>query len=222
MQPAPRLSPRDRENGSALLIALLATVLLAAVGLGLLGLTNTEATIASNVQAGHQSIYATDVSLEWTLAEVLRTANWSDLTSGIAGSVFQDTTRTPTLISGGVLNLNVVTAGLQADADTLWGPAAPRWHLFAYGSLDALTGRGGPVEDVYAAVWIGDDPRDGDADPTVDTNGVVMLLAKAWGPRGAMRTITVSVERVSDPSATGGGVGPVGTKQRVMAWREVL
>ena len=216
------LSPRDRDHGSALLIALMATVLLAAVGLGLLGLTNTEATIASNVQAGHQSIYATDASVEWTLAEVLRAANWNDLTSGIAGSTFQDTTRTPTLISGVSLDLNVVTASLQADANSLWGPAAPRWQLFAYGTLDALTGRGGPAENVYAAVWIGDDPRDGDADPTVDTNGIVMLLARAWGPRGAARTITISVERVNDPSATGGGVGPAGTKQRVMAWREVL
>ena len=222
MQSKPRIIDRDRDKGSALLIALMATVLLAADGLGLVGLTNTDATIATNVQAGHQSIYATDASVEWALAETLRTANWSDLTSGVVRSAFQDTTRTPTLISGGSLNLNVVTARLQAVADGLWGPAAPRWHLFAYGALNALTGRGGPVEDVYAAVWIGDDPRDGDADPNVDTNGIVMLVAKAWGPRGAMRTITVSVERLSDPSATGGGVGPAGTKQRVLAWREVL
>jgi hypothetical protein len=221
MKPTLRPGHRDRDAGSALLIALMATVLLAAVGLGLLGLTNTEAAIATNVQAGHQSIYATDAGVEWALAEVVRTANWSDLTAGIAGSTFQDTTRTP-LISGALVNLNAVTASLQADADGLWGPAAPRWHLFAYGSLNALTGRGGFGEDAYVAVWVGDDPRDGDANPVVDTNGIVMLVGRAWGPRASMRTITVSVERVSDPAATGGGVGPVGTRQRVMAWREVV
>lgn len=210
-----------RDAGSALLITLVATVLLAALGLGLVGLTNTEARIASNVHAGHHTLYAADDGLEVALADVLRAPRWDDLISGLVQSPFLDATRRPSLPSGVSLDLNAITATIQAGANTLWGGAAPRWNLFASGRLAALPGGGAAADSAYAAVWVGDDPSDGDLDPLVDANGTIVLVGKAWGPHASMRTVTMTVERRADATATGGGIGPAGMRQRVVSWREV-
>ena len=52
--------PADR--GSAVIVALMATVLLNALGLGLIALTNTEATIASNFREASEIAYAAEAA----------------------------------------------------------------------------------------------------------------------------------------------------------------
>ena len=67
----------------------------------------------------------------------------------------------------------------------------------------------------YAIVLVGDDPSEIDGDPSRDGvppspgAGIVELRAQGFGPRGARRTINVTV-----------GENQRWRKSRVMSWRE--
>jgi hypothetical protein len=91
---------------------------------------------------------------------------------------------------GSRLDLGALTADVAADADTGGGDSQV-WRLFESGSLPRLT------PDVaatpwYLAVWVADDRADGDGDPLADANGILVLMAVAFGPRGARVATTVS------------------------------
>jgi hypothetical protein len=99
-------------------------------------------------------------------------------------------------------------------SDRPWGANNPRWRLLSYGWLrDVLTA--GVIDSAYyTIVLVGDDPSESDADPSRDGvppkpgAGIVELRAQGFGPRGARRTINVTVARTS--------AGDV----RVISWRE--
>ena len=59
------------ERGSALVIALIATVMLSALGVGLVMLTNTEGGIASNYRKGSEMLYAADAAVERVVQDLL-------------------------------------------------------------------------------------------------------------------------------------------------------
>jgi hypothetical protein len=71
-----------REEGSALLVVLLASSLLAALGLALAALGSVETVIASNQRAGSQLAYAAEAAAEGVLADLLTIPNWSDVLLG--------------------------------------------------------------------------------------------------------------------------------------------
>ena len=58
--------------------------------------------------------------------------------------------------------------------------------------MPAAVGVGG------GSVWVADDPADDDFDPSIDSNGTISLIGKAWGPHGSVRTVTMTVARVND------------------------
>jgi hypothetical protein len=202
------------DRGSAVVIALVATVLLAALGQGLVLLTNTEQAIAVNAHDGVETLYAADAAVACVQAELRRMPRWSDLLSGAGRTSFVDGTRTPTLPSGGTLDLDALTSALQAEsrASDPWGPNNPIWRLVAYGPLDRLAGR--LQSRAYVAVWVADDPSETDGDPTVDSNGVLTVRVEAFGPNRSARTVSVTI---------GGTVGEDGeqARPRVLSWREV-
>jgi Tfp pilus assembly protein PilX len=51
------------DAGSALIMALLATILLTSLGVGLMMLSTTEGAIASNFRASNESLYAADAAV---------------------------------------------------------------------------------------------------------------------------------------------------------------
>src|SRR5262245_57627152 len=118
------------DQGSALIIALLAAVVLSGLGLGLMMLTNTEGTIASNYRAGNQTLYAADAAVERVMSDLLLTPNWNDILDGSAKSGFLDNTTTPTMPTGQPLNLATLTSEIQSssDATATFGTNNPRWR----------------------------------------------------------------------------------------------
>lgn len=207
------MRPGD-ERGSAVVIALVATVLLAALGQGLVLLTGTEQAIAANTHAGVETLYAADAAIALVVPELRRTPAWTDLLTGAARSAFVDGTRTPTLPSGSTIDLDAMTSAMQArsQASDPWGPNNPVWRLYAYGPLARLD----PAmrSRAYVAVWVADDPADTDGDATVDSNRVLSVLAEAFGTNRSVRRISVTI----------GGAGRAGGEQarpRVLSWREV-
>jgi hypothetical protein len=68
------------------------------------------------------------------------------------------------------------------------------------------------------AVWIADDPLEGDGNPSADADGAVMLQARAFGSGQTERGIAATVAH-DNPAAGGAYVpGPAGI--RIVTWRE--
>lgn len=206
-------APHD--HGSAVVIALIATVLLSALGVGLVFMTNTEGTIASNYRTGSEALYAADAAVERVVQDLLLVPRWNDLLSGVVQSGFVDTTLTPTTPGNQQINLTSMTAELQAqlDATAPWGPNNPQWRLFAYGPLSQLTGTGTIQSPDYVVVWVADDPSEIDNDPQADTNGVLTLLAQAIGVNGALRSVEVTVAKTDTSEIERGQIAQRGQEE---------
>ena len=107
------------DRGAALVMTLLAMGLLTAIGVSLIVLSSTESRIATNYRVSDETFYAADAAIERALQDVAVAPSWSDLLAGAVRSTFVDATRTPTLPSGERLDLNALTAELQAQANEL-------------------------------------------------------------------------------------------------------
>ena len=203
------------DEGSVVIVALLATVLLGALGAGLVSMTNTEVAIAANYRDGSETGYAAEAAAEHLVGELQRSGSWTDLLSGAAVSTFTDSTLTPTLASNRTISLPVLTARLQAESDAgaSWGANDPRWRLVAYGPLARLTSGARP-SPAYVAVWLADDPSEIDGDPLRDTNDVVRVRARALGRGEASQEVELVVARDATSGAGRAGV-------RILSWRVV-
>ncbi len=175
------------------LVALVATVLLNAIGLGLLSLTTTEALIASNYRQTSQLLYAAEAAADCALADLGRPASWTSVLSGISPSSFRDATLTPVLASGERIDLIAMTSALQSasDASARRGANNPQWRLFVYQPLSRVT-RSAPVAE-YLVAWVADDAAESDDDPLTDRNDIVTIRAQALGPLGLQRAVEATV-----------------------------
>jgi hypothetical protein len=210
----PRIDDVDhRDAGGALVVALLASMLLAALGHGLVLLTNTDQSIAANYHAGIETAYAADAAIATVLPDLRRTPDWSPVLSGAMRSGFADGTRTPVLASGETIDLNQMTAALQAQsASAPWGGNNPVWRLYAWGPVERLAA--GSRSRAYIAVWVADDPAEIDGNAGADSNRTVLVLAEAFGPNRSRRSVAATV---------GAREGDRGEefRPRLWSWREV-
>ena len=78
------------EQGVALVIALMATALMMALGLALILTTTTEGKIAGNYRQGSEALYAADAAVERVMQDILTVPNWDDMLGGAATSGFID------------------------------------------------------------------------------------------------------------------------------------
>jgi hypothetical protein len=201
------------DDGSALILALMAAVLLALLGAGLVLVGSTEGAIAANFRASLEARYAADAAAERAVQDLLRVNDWTDVLSGAAPSTFTDGSQTPTLPTGQPLDLAAMTTGFQGESDLVasWGSNNPQWRLFAYGPLAGMTGTGTVQSPAYLVVWVADDPAETDGNPFADTNGRITLVARSVGLFQATRLVEVTLARIA--------AGPAGA--RVLSWREV-
>ena len=216
----------------AIIVALMATLLMSALGAALVLTTSSDALIAANFRNAQEGMYAADAALERAIADLGTLADWNAVLDGSASSAFVDGTPggVRSLADGSsldldqtlnVMNCRKVTACSASDltantAQRPWGANNPVWRLFAYGALSSLLSPHTIESAYYVIVMIADDPSENDDDPLRDgqgpTNrgtGVLSLRAEAFGPRGARQVIEVTVAR---PGEEGYGI-------RVLSWR---
>ena len=227
------------QHGSALVAVMLVSSLLLVLG-GMLVLSSvTEIEIAANVRDATEALYAADAGLERAVADLAAMADWDAVLAGTVRSSFVDGAPGVRPIAGGrSIDLSALTNELRCGApaacddaamdaitaDRPWGRNNPRWQPFAHAPAAdlALDGMG---TTAYLAVWVGDDPAENDGDPLRDGGpparmdgsnlenhgaSTVMVVAIAFGPGGARRTLEATISRTAVPAA---GV-------RVVAWRE--
>jgi hypothetical protein len=220
------------ERGTALIIALMAMMLLTALGAAVVMVSNTETHIAGNYRNSQEALYAADAAVERVVQDLLLIPRWNDILGGTAQSGFVDggMTDAKTLPGGGTITLccgtNTATAQLQAETDTLnlWGANNPQWKLFAWGPLQDMLPNDQIDSPMYVAVWVADDPADGptdpagnpgppDGNPALDTNGTLTLHAEAVGPSGTRKIIEVTVARTSSTEIERGQIAQRGQEE---------
>jgi hypothetical protein len=217
-------------RGSALVIVLLAIVLLTALGTGMLSVATTDEMSAANERDARAMVYAAEGAVERAAAELAALSSWDAVLDGSIRSVSVDgpPSGSRTLPGGRVIVLESVaslascghaspctTAEMDATSNERpWGANNPRWRLYSYGPVVAAGRTPG-----YWVVLAGDDPSEGDANPSRDAPagapgaGVISLRGEVFGPAGAHRVVEAVVVRAE---VAGGIVAP-----RFVVWREL-
>ena len=215
------------EEGTALIIALMAMLLLTALAAAVVMVSSTEVKIAGNYNNGQETLYAADAAVERVVQDLLLIPRWNDILAGSVKSALIDGPDTTLKsVSGGTTILlccaaNSVTGQLQALTDTanLWDTNNPKWKLFAYAPLKDMLPDVEIDSASYIAVWVADDPADSidgvnpDGDPLVDSNGTLTLHAEAFGPTGTHKVIEVTVARTSGTEIERGQIAQRGQEE---------
>jgi len=225
------------DRGAALIIALMAMLLMTALGLALMLNTTTEGMITGNYRFGQEALYAADAGVERVMDDLLTVPDWNNILQGNVRSAFVDgsPSGTRTLPDGTSIDLtqatNVVNCGHVATCaiaemntsteDRPWGANNPRWKLYAYGPLSQMIPTATINSNMYVVVWVGDDQSENDDDPTTDGNastnpgtGVLAMHVEAWGPQGTHKVLEVTVAKTNSSQLERGYVGQRGQDEQ--------
>jgi Tfp pilus assembly protein PilX len=218
------------DRGVGLVVALMAMLLMTALGLALVLTTSTESKIAGNFTSSAEGLYAADAGIERSLEDLLTVSDWNKVLDGTIQSAFVDGDPSgPRNLPGGMrLDLaeatNVANCGhvatctsTEMDAVTEerpWGANNPRWKLYAYGPLRDIMPTDSVNSSMYVIVWVGDDPSENDNDPTRDGStqrnpgsGVITMRSEAYGPMGTHRLIEATLSRTDTSDLERGDIG---------------
>jgi hypothetical protein len=227
------------ERGVALIMVILVTAFLSALGMGLILAVFMDRLATGNMTGSVAMLFAADGAIELAARDLAQEIEWdavlsgarrSGFTDGLAGGVRQ-------IPGGGVLDLTAVTNLLNCGRTTNctaaqmsetsrerpWGLNNPHWRLYAFGPMAQFTELSRPAP-CYLAVWVADDGREEDGDPLADESddaepghGIVRVHAEAFGPSGSRRAIEAELVR----ACRGGGVGACLPGIRVQSWQEL-
>lgn len=214
---------RRGQSGIALVVAIMATLVVSALGVALILGSTSDTLMAANFARSVEARYAAEAALERGAADVEASADWSGVLTGLVPSTFvdgppggmrplSDGTR---LDLAGVVNLANCSHASRCEESELvsvtserpWGPNNPRWRLYAYGPLAQLMPAPTAASSFYLVLLVGDDPAENDDQPTVDGGppvtgeaanrgrNVLVLRAEAFGARGAHARIDATLDR---------------------------
>lgn len=195
----------------AVLTALLATLLLTALGVSIALLGIEESMLSLHERTARALRHAASAGAQLAVADLRLAASWDPLL--VAGATpplsavpgrFVDSTLTPAAPwNGAPIDLAAATTALQAASTASRGPGdAPQvWRLYLSGPL-ARAAPSAATGPWYLAVWIADDRADIDGDPTVDSNGLLSVHAAAYGPADAAVSLDLTVRRLPSGSVS--------------------
>lgn len=206
----------NAERGTALVITLLATMLLSALGVALVLTTIVETMITANYRSAQEALYAADAGLERSVQDLLRESNWAGILAGNVKSGFVDNGGVTTLPDGTPANLTTLTTTLQAQVDSVYGtePNRPIWRLYAHAPISNLIPGGDIASTAYIAVWVADDPAEADGDPSRDSNGILFLHAEAFGEGGSRKVVEATMFKSSAVGPETGYAGQRGQDEQ--------
>lgn len=228
------------ERGVSLVLVLLVTSLLTAIGLGLALVTTTHLMVTGNYRTSVAMLAAAEAGIELAAHDLALQSDWDLVLRGSVRSSRADGVPSGqrSLPGGATLNLDTQTnllncgratacsaAQIAANSrDRPWGPNNPRWRLYAYGPLASLGpfARPGPY---YLLVWVSDDSRESDGDPGTDGGGpdhdgmgVLRVRADTFAGFGARKAVEAELTRVC---RTDDGREWCLPGIRVQSWREI-
>jgi hypothetical protein len=208
------------ERGLVLILAMMALLLMSALGAAVILTTSSESVIAGNYRNSIEALYAADAIAERAVAELGGISDWdavlnelvrSSIVDGLPGGLRAlpaggtlDLTRVLSLANCG--KITTCSAGDivgNATGNRPWGADNPVWRLFTYGPLGEVLPTGG--SPFYVLAMVADDPSERDGDPARDGSGegnpgagIISVRAEAFGPRGTHKIIELTVGRSSE------------------------
>jgi hypothetical protein len=191
---------RRDQGGVALLLALVLLTAVTATLAALAPLAVTERLLAVAARDAVELRFAAEAIVEHAVGELQAANDWDAVLQGLAAGTQIDATTSPLVGGSRRINLEALGATLPGPEGGNWGPDEPRWRLFEWGSVRALT-LGVVASDIYVAVWVADDQRDGDGNPQRDANGRVLVRGEAFGPVHGRRALVATVARRAPPPA---------------------
>jgi hypothetical protein len=233
------------EHGVAMVWAMLAVLLVSALGAGLILTSSTETMIASNFRDGVEARYAADAMMARAIDLLVRLPNWVEPITGLTRSALVDgnLVGARTLPDGSTIDLiqavnlancqkTIACAPADLSAvtrDRPWGANNPRWQPFAYGPLgDVLRTPSGVASPFFVLLLIADDPTGSHQRPPAGGMDApwwegVALRAEAFGPRGAHQVVEVVAGRTVDGSDDERDYNPEAgpSAMKILSWREV-
>jgi hypothetical protein len=219
----------EREDGVAMLIAMVAVLLMTALGAALILTSSSETIVAGHFQDNLEARYAAGAMIERGMDDVGPVEDWSPLIDGLQRSSWIDgpPAGPRTLPDGSTLDLGQAlnlascqksAACSQSDlalvtGDRPWGANNPRWALYAYGPLRNLLPSPSVIQSAcYVLLLVGTGP----------SPALLAMRAEAFCSHGAHAIVEVTLGRASrlgdgrdyndDP-----GQGAV----KILSWREV-
>jgi hypothetical protein len=227
----------NSSRGIALVLAILVTSFLTAIGLGLALIVMMDRLATGNLRGSVAMLYAADAIIELAARDVSRLDDWNAALTGQSRSTFTDgePSGSRPIPGGGTLDLTAATNQLncgraascsdaQMDANSKerpWGPNNARWRLYAFGPMGNIAQFARPA-DCYLLVWVADDPREEDGDALSDANegepghGILRLRAEAYGAAGSRRAVEAELVRRCLPEAEA-----CRPRIRVQSWQEL-
>jgi hypothetical protein len=217
-----------RENGAAMLMALIALSLLTAFGVAMLLTSSSEVRIAGTFRDQRSAIYAADAIVARAADELIGAPDWNALLDGSLTSTLVDgpPTGMRTLPDGAIIDLVQIVNMANCEKRTTcavsdlsavtahrpWGTNNPRWQLYAYGPLHNMLPDGAVDSPWYLLLLVGDDP--------LKAADVIALRAEAFGPRSGHAAIELMAARTPTADSDYNGGGGEATL-RILSWREV-
>jgi hypothetical protein len=212
-----------------IVIVLLTTLLLTAMGAALALASAMEVTIAGHFQRGHEVRHAAAGAFELGALELRSLPDWNGVLDGSVRSASSAAPPTGVRrVAGQAIDLNQLKSLLDCQQLTPctnaavaaitavrpWGADNPRWRLFREGPWTAVAQAPSPL---YTVVLVADDAAEDDGDPSRDAlagrpgAGRIRARAEAFGPTGAHAAVEALLERnAANPS-----------EMRVLAWHFV-
>jgi hypothetical protein len=229
----------NAQRGIALIMVILFTAFLSAIGMGLALAVFMDRLAAGNMAGSVAMLYAADAGVEIAAHELAQVVDWDAVLAGTQQSHMIDgaPVGVRALPGGGVVDLtsttNLLNCGKtttctngQMNANTKerpFGVNNARWRLFAYGPLPQFAQWARPAP-CYLAVWLADDGREQDGDPSSDEPaadqpgyGIVRVHAETYGFAGTRRAIEAELSRM----CSGGTGGTCQPGIRVQSWQEI-
>ena len=226
------------ERGVALLLAILVTGFLSAIGLGLALIVVMDRLAAGNLRGSVGLLHEADAAMELAVRDLAQLEDWNLALTGAARATLVDgePTGVRAIPGGGTIDLSGSTNQLNCgratacspsqmaanSRDRPWGPNNAQWRLYAHAPADHIGEFARPVP-AYLAVWIADDGRETDGDPMRDAadtdapgHGLLRIRAEAHGPFGGRRVVEAELARLCLDSGEACRPGI-----RVQSWREV-
>jgi hypothetical protein len=179
----------------AILPAVLATAILAGLGVALALMGIEEALLAGHDRAARALRLASQSAARLAVADLTSAPAWGAI-SALPSRFVETMPSPPRPWDPSPLDLAAETIRVQAETDAARGNGeSPRtWRLFISGPF-ARAAPGSGCGPFYLLVWVADDGADTDGDPSVDSNGIVTVRADALGPDGGRASTLLSVMR---------------------------
>ena len=208
------------EEGIAILVAIMALLLMTAIGSVLILTSSSETIIAAHFRDSVEARYAAGAMIERGMDDLGGIADWTLVISGAVRSSWVDgaASGSRALADGSTIDLTQIvnlascqkptpcsTAEMDAvTADRPWGASNPRWVLFASGAVRDFLPGSSSIDSPYYVVLLA-----GAAVAPAGWNAIA-LRAEAFGPRNSHAVVEAAAGRAA-------GSAPA----RFLSWREL-